>query len=331
MSRLGLNLDDVIAVEPYDGGWRPVMERIAARQDLPTESVITTHACSMANHLALAAFVEPGDDVVLETPVYEPLVRLADYLGARVIPLQRREENGWRLDPDDARRALTPRTALVVFSNLHNPTGAHDGDDVIAQIAADSAAQGAHVFVDEVYLDFLHPRGVRSAVRLAPNIVASNSMTKVYGLDALRFGWVLAQPPLGDRIRRLNDLFSTGTAHPSARIAYHALGMADTLIAEANALHARNAEIVDQFIQSEELLSWTKPTAGAVGFVRVRGTDTAALADRLHREFSVAVVPGNFFAAPGYMRIGWSLETGHLEAALNEFRRCLRSHRRQGD
>jgi aspartate/methionine/tyrosine aminotransferase len=327
MDRLGLSLADITHVDPYEDGWPPVMERIAARQGLTARSVVTTHACSLANHLAFAAFVEPGDDVLIETPVYEPLLRLADYFGARAIALPRVEQNGWHLDPADARRLMTPKTALVVLSNLHNPTGAHDGDDVLAEIAHAAAGVGAHVLVDEVYLEFLYPCGVRSAVHLAPNVVATGSMTKVFGLDALRFGWVLAEAGVAERIRRLNDLFDANTAHPSARIAFHALGMADQLIHDGNQLLARNLALVNDFVEADPALSWVCPQAGTVGLVRVAETNTTELAERLLTDYSIAVVPGHFFSAPGYIRLGWSLATDDLVAALDVFARGLRSPR----
>ncbi|HEX5133645.1 MAG TPA: aminotransferase class I/II-fold pyridoxal phosphate-dependent enzyme [Candidatus Krumholzibacteria bacterium] len=327
MARLGLTLADVIRVEPYEDGWLPVMERIAARHGLAASDVVTTHACSLANHLVFAAFVENGDDVVIETPVYEPLLRLADYFGARTVALPRHEANAWQLDPDEVRRAITPRTTLVVLSNLHNPTGAHDPDATLTAVAAAAANVGAHVLVDEVYLEFLYARGVRTAARLAPNVVTTASMTKVYGLDALRFGWVLAEAGIAERIRRLNDLFDGNTAHPSARIAYHALGMADPLIDEANELLARNLARVDEFIGSEPALSWARPEAGTVGLVRVTGPDASQLATHLLNQHSVAVVPGEFFGCPAYIRVGWCLPSAELTAALDAFRTGLRTFR----
>lgn len=313
---LDLSPADITTVEPYDDGWRPVMESIAARHGLAPEWVVTTHGCSMANHLAFAAFVEPGDHVVLETPVYEPLTRLVEYFGARTIPVRRREENAWRLDPDDIRRAITPRTTLVVLSNLHNPTGAFEDDAVLARVAETAADAGAHVLVDEVYLEFLHAEGVRTAARIAPNVVATGSVTKAWGLDALRFGWVIAEPALADRIRRLDDLFAGSTAHPSARIARRAIERSDEIIAASNALLMRNIGIVDAFVRSHERLTWVRPRAGTCGLVRVDGIDVDVLADRLHREREVAIVPGRFFEAPEHVRLSWSLAASDLQTAL---------------
>jgi aspartate/methionine/tyrosine aminotransferase len=289
-------------------------------------SVLTTHACAMANHLAFAAFVEPGDDVVMEAPGYEPLVRLAEYFGARVVPVWRREENDWRLDPAEVRGAITPRTTLIVISNLHNPTGAFDTDATLLEIARAASSAGAHVLADEVYLDFLYPRGVRTAARLAPNVVATGSMTKVFGFDALRFGWIIADPAITQRIRRLNDLFSVSTSHPAARIAFHALGRAGELIARANARLEENLERVDAFVTAEPRLSWVRPVAGTIGLVRVNGLDAGELSERLLREDRVATVPGRFFGSANYIRMGWSLEREDLDAALETIRRHLSSH-----
>ena len=78
----------------------------------------------MANHLAMAATIEPGDEVLVEHPTYELLVSVLQYLGARVRYFERRMEDGFCLDPAEVERQITPRTRLIVITNLHNPSGA---------------------------------------------------------------------------------------------------------------------------------------------------------------------------------------------------------------
>ncbi len=316
LQRLQLTLDDLLHNENAEDGWPPLRERIASRQGLGPEHVVTTHACSMANHLAMAATIERGDDVVVEHPVYEPVVRVIEYLGGRIVPVTRRAENRWHIDATDVRRALTPKTKLIVLSNLHNPTGAYDGHDTIAEVANAAEQVGARLLVDEVYLEFFRTHGARTAVRLAPNVLATSSMTKVFGLDGIRLGWVLAQPELAERMRRLNDLFSINTAHPSERIAARALDCADVLLAESSAFLLRNLELVDAFVRDHDELSWAKPRAGTVGFIQAADVDVDRLVDRLHAEHEVALVPGRFFGAPEWFRIGVSLPTDDLRVAL---------------
>ncbi len=324
MERLDLSLADLLHNESAEDGWPPLMERIAARQGVTAAYVATTHGCSMANHLAMAASIEAGDDVVMETPVYEPMLRVAEYLGARVIHFARHVENRWRIDVDDIRRALTSKTKLIVLSNLHNPTGAFDGDVTLSEVARVVAGVGARVLVDEVYLELVHARGVRTATRLSPDVLTTSSMTKSFGLDGIRLGWVLAEPALAERIRRLNDLFSNNTAHPSERIAARALDRADALLAESNALLARNIEVVDAFVREHDDLSWVRPSGGTVGLVQVADADVDALVDRLHADYEVAVVPGRFFGAPDHFRIAVSLPTDDLRQALQRIDEALR-------
>jgi len=323
LERLDLSLADLLHNENAEDGWPPLKERIAVRQGVTAAHVVTTHGCSMANHLAFAATIEAGDDVVMESPLYEPMLRVAEYLGARVIQVARQVENRWRVDVDDIARALTPKTKLVVLSNLHNPTGAFDGDITLTEVARVASRVGAKVLVDEVYLDLLHARGVRTAVRLAPNVLATASMTKSFGLDGLRLGWVLAEPSLAEQIRRLNDLFSINTAHPSERIAARALERAEELLAENNALLARNIDLVDAFVRAHDDLSWARPSGGTLGLVQIADADVDAWVDRLHANYEVAVVPGRFFGAPDYFRIAVSLPTDDLRQALQRIDEAL--------
>ncbi|MEO7091682.1 MAG: pyridoxal phosphate-dependent aminotransferase, partial [Polyangiales bacterium] len=136
-----------------------------------------------------AALLSPGDDVVVETPVYEPLLRQAQGVGARVVPFARDIGRGAVIDPDVIGRAMTPKTKLVVVSNLHNPSGLRAPDATLAALATRVQARGAYLLVDEVYApfdSFTTPDGTwsGSARRLDANVIAAGSLTKCYGLGA---------------------------------------------------------------------------------------------------------------------------------------------------
>lgn len=317
------SLDFLLTSDVNEDGWPPLLDVIAARAELSPAHVAVANACTGANHLAFGLFLEPGDHVAMETPVYEPLVKLARYFGATVDFFERHEANAWRTDPDDVKRALTRSARLVVLSNLHNPTGGFDDDDILRRIAADAQQFGAHVVVDEVYIDFLHADGVRTAARVAPNVLATNSVTKTFGLDSLRLGWVVAEPALAEKARRLNDLYSNNIAHPSERLAWLALRRADELLARANALLSRHISIVDDFVHSQAKLSWVRPRAGTCGMVRAAGVDVDAFADRMLKDHGVGIVPGRFFNAPGYFRLAWGVDTDTLRAGLDRLASAL--------
>ncbi len=328
LERLDLSLADLLHNENAEDGWPPLMERIAARQGLTAASVVTTHACSMANHLAVSAILGAGDDVVMESPVYDPLVAVAEYVGARISFFSRHAENRWHIDPESVRRAVTPKTKLIVVSNLHNPTGAFEEESTMSELVELAERIGGYLLVDEVYLDLVHARGVRTAARMSPRVMATNSMTKSFGLDGIRLGWVLAEPGLAERMRRLNDLFSINTAHPSERIAARALERADMLLADSTALLSRNIDVVDAFVNEHDDLSWAKPRAGTIGFVQMRGVDVDQWVDRLHAEYEVAVVPGRFFGVNDHFRVSFTLETALLREGLARMGEALHAARR---
>jgi aspartate/methionine/tyrosine aminotransferase len=319
------SLEYLLTVEPNEDGWPPLVEMIAQRAELTPAHVVMANACTGANHVAFGLLLEPGDHVAMETPVYEPLLKLARYFGATVDFFERRESNHWHIDPDDVKRALTTSTKLVVLSNLHNPTGCHDNDETIRRIAADAQQLGAHVLVDEVYLEFLHGEGVRSAARLAPNILVSNSMTKTFGLDSLRLGWVLAEPALAERARRLSDLYSNNMAHPSERLALLALGRAGEILDRHNEVLTRHIALADEMVSSEPRLSWVKPHAGTCGMVRADGIDVDDLTERLARDHATGIVPGRFFNAPSHFRLAWGVDTESFRAGLQNLALALAS------
>ena len=178
-------------------GYPPLLERIARHTGAPVECIVTTEGTSMANHLALAALLEPGDEVVIEEPTYGLLLDVAHYLGAGVKRIARRFEINFDIPLPEIERAITPATRLVVLTNLQNPTGALLPLETLRAIGAMAERVGARVLVDEVYLEMLFDSAPPSAFSLGDTFVVTSSLTKAYGLSGLRCGWILAAAGVG--------------------------------------------------------------------------------------------------------------------------------------
>src|SRR3954471_558034 len=290
---LSPSVEDFTMVADNENGWPPLVERIANRYDVSPESVALAHGTSMANHLAYAALLEPGDQVLLESPGYDPLRLVPEYMQCEVRTFERREEDLYHIDIDRIERALTPRTRLVVATNLHNPTGALAGRGELESLAQLADTYDVHVLMDEVYLEWVRGQGQpHSAINISPRFVTTGGLTKVYGLAALRAGWILAEPALAERMRKLNGLFTNSMAHPTERLAARALDHADALLAAGRQRVGRNAALATSFVESQPKLSWVRPAAGTVGFVRLAGGDVDEFVDGLLREYDTLVVPG---------------------------------------
>jgi aspartate/methionine/tyrosine aminotransferase len=183
-----------------------------------------------------------------------------------------------------------------------------------------------HVLVDEVYLEWVYgvgkDRDVRSAINISQRFVTTRSLTKVFGLAALRAGWILAGPELATRMRRLNGLFASSMSHPAERLAARTFEHAKTLLEKQRKRVARNRSVVTKFIESQSMLSWLPPDAGTVGFVRLAGGNVDELVERLLAKDSL-VTPGRFFGAADHFRIGFGMEIEHLNEGLKRLDSAL--------
>ena len=325
-SALPVRMEDVELTGPSFYGYPPLQERLARKAGVSAECVVAAIGTSMANHLALAAFLDPGDEALVEEPTYGPLVDAASYLGADVRRFPRRAEQAFAVDPDDVARALTPRTRLVVLSNLHNPSSALVTEDALRRVGELAGGAGARVLVDEVYLDSLFERAPRSAFTLDPErFVVTSSLTKVYGLGGLRCGWVVADPAAARRIWRLNDLFGAVPAHSAERLSIVALDHLPSLAARARNLLEANRATLQAFFDRRPELDVPRLQAGMVAFPRLRRGDVDALCALLREKHDTTVVPGRFFGRSNHFRVAYGClpETlaGGLErlgAALDE-------------
>lgn len=321
---LPVTVDDLEISGTGAYGWAPLQHAIAARYRVDEACVVAAMGTSMANHLALAALVQPGDEVLIEHPTYEPLVTVARYLGATVRHFHRRAEDGFRLDPAEVERAITPRTRAVVITNLHNPSSALADDDALRAIGEIAARVGARVVVDEVYLDALWEPRPRTCVHLGEAFVSTSSLTKVYGLNGLRCGWVLAPPALAERMWRLTELFNNIGVHAAERLSLAAFQDLDAIAARSRTLLDANTAALNVFYRLHEGVLDAPPHAhGTVSFPRVRTGDADALCGLLIDRYETAVVPGRFFGMPDHVRIGLGVDPATFAEGLDRLGRAL--------
>ena len=327
---LACTLDDLpgareaveLAGESPDG-YRPLVEAVAARYGVTPDRVATAGGCSGASFLACAALLDTGDEVLVESPAYDPLSAAARMLGASVRFFERRFEEGYALDPDRIAAARTARTRLVILSNPHNPSGALVSDDALTALGRLAERQGFQVLVDEVYLDGVLARRVPPAATGGPAFVSSNSLTKSYGLASLRCGWTLASPEVTKRIRRARDVVDVWGPIPADRLAVLAFRHLDDLALRARRLIETNSGLVAGFLASRTDLE-SVASSSTIAFPRFKdGRDAGSFVERLMRGHGVAVVPGSFFEAPAHFRVSFGGATERLERGLAAIARCL--------
>jgi aspartate/methionine/tyrosine aminotransferase len=299
-----------------DEGYAPLAEAIAARYGVDVSRVTTATGASGANFLVCAALLEPGDEVLVERPGYDPLLGAPRMFSAATNRVERRFGNAWAIDPDRVRHAMTPRTRLIVITSPHNPTGMVAAPETLDAVARIAEAAGAHVLVDEVYLDTSDDTSPPAATR-SDALITTSSLTKSYGLSGLRCGWVLAAPAIAERIRRARDIVDGTGSIVAERLATLAFARLDQLFERASRLLRINATLAREFLRSRHELEYVEPPGGTIVFPRLQGVaDAENFTRRLLAEYHTAVVPGRFFEAPAHFRLGFGGATEPLRGGL---------------
>jgi aspartate/methionine/tyrosine aminotransferase len=299
-------------------------EAIAVYNDVPTEEAIAALGTTQALWLAYASLTSPGDEVLVEDPAYEPLVRIAEGVGARVTRFPRDAKRAFALEPDRIEKAMTSRTRLVAVTNLHNPSGIRASDEALRAAASVAQRRGAYLLVDEVYApfdDLVDERGVfrATARKLGPNVVAVSSLSKCYGLALERIGWLLGPTEV---VARAEDAMASccgllPLVH--AHLGMHAFARILPLAQRAHAILAGKRARVATWIDTQRSsgLMWSAPNDGLFALVTVaQNEDLTPLIEAMVQEQEVLVAPGAFFGVPNGFRLAWSAPTHALDEGL---------------
>ena len=304
LAELEFSVNELEITGVTDYGYEPLIRELSQRYRVDQKNIVTAAGTSFANHLAMAALINAGDEVLIERPVYEPILALAQYLGADVRRFDRLYDEGFELRPKQIEQQVTKRTRLIVLTNFHNPSGISVDPATLMEVGEIAKSVGALVLVDEVYLEMLFEESPATAFHLGPQFVATSSLTKAYGLSGLRCGWIFAEAGLAERMWRLNDLFAATPVHAGERLSVIALRQLTRLSANAKARLDTNREALNTFLDSRTDLETIRPAKGSIMFPRVRSGKAEKLFKLLREKYETSVVPGRFFEMPEHFRIG---------------------------
>jgi hypothetical protein len=317
-------------ISVFSDGNRYVASAICARYGVKPEELITTTGVTSALSMIVRALTRPGDQVLVEQPGFDLLTSIVRDSGASVEYLQRWQPD-FKVDLNALARRLTKSTRLAIITNLHNPSGMHLTPDEIQAIAKVLANVGAVLVVDEVYADFMRPRYCAPAATLAPNIVSTNSLTKVFGLHALKCGWMIGAPELLERIQSESSDGDLGISKLSHAVAAHVMESAAAFDARWQKILVATRPVMNRHIRAmttEGLVAGDLPEFGCMYFPKIVGvTDTLGLARALWRQHGILVAPGEYFAMPGHVRIGFGGDEIELDKGMTRLHRALRERR----
>lgn len=311
---------------PNSYGYPTLKQAIAAQYGVDADCVVTAEGTSMANYLAMATLLDAGDEVAIEHPAYGLLIDAARYIGADVKRFARREENGYAVDAEEVRRAVTPKTRLIVLTNLHNPSSVLTPDAVLREVADIARSVGARLLVDEVYLDAVYQNTPPTAFRIGPEVIVTNSLTKVYGLSGLRCGWVLAEPELARAMYALKNVFGSIGVHPGELLSVAAFEHLDAIRERARRVVKADRAALAEFLAANGGVSAVRTEWGTTSFLRLKSGGAEEFLDRLRAQYETSAVPGRFFEMPDHFRVGMGVDAAMFREGLRRIGLALGSN-----
>ena len=323
----------------YQRGLPPVREALAGYLSglydglaLPAERVFLTSSGMQAIMLSTQLLIDPGDEVVMLTPVWPNIFNAVAILGGRPVPVPMDfSANGWSVDFDRLAAACGPRTKAVFVNTPSNPTGWVMPPGDMRRLVDLVRARGLWLIADEVYGRITYdgsPAAPSFLTLMEPEepLLVVNSFSKNWAMTGWRIGWLVAPASLGQVIENLIQYNISGV---TTFLQYGALNAIREGAEVVDAMRRRCAEgraLVTERLGRLPRVRYAAPTGAFYAFFAVDGEpDSRALAYRLVDEAGVGLAPGSAFGPGGeaFLRLCFACSHGRLAAALDRLEAAL--------
>jgi aspartate aminotransferase len=283
---------------------------------------------------SLQCCVESGDEVIVVGPMWPNIGQACLAVGGKPVYVRLEDEGDrWRLDLAKLEAAIGPRTKAIFLGSPGNPTGWVISDAEIKAVLEISRRRGVAIIADEVYsVMFYGAKRAPSFIDHATeddNVFIVNSFSKAWAMTGWRIGWVVTPRRLAGAMAQLSVSNNTGTTVFAQFGAVAALEKGDDFIAEMVNRCENGREIVRDFVESTNRLSWVEPKGAFYAYLHVDGlTDSLKFAKDLVKTARVGVAPGAAFACgdgrdESYLRLCFAQDPERLKTALSRLGAAL--------
>jgi len=324
---------------PTAGLWEArevVAEYVARTRCIPVQpqEVVLTTGAKPVMFFAMLMLVQPGDEVVVPDPGYPIYESMARFAGGTVKPLPLRERNDFRVDPEELRSLLSPRTRLVVLNSPHNPCGSVLTADDLTAIAEAVQRTDAWVLSDEIYGRITYgveAPSIASLPGMQERTIILDGFSKTYAMTGWRLGYGVMPAALAER---MTQLATNATSCPAAftQVAgMEALRGPQDAVDRMVAEFRRRRDHIVQGLNAIEGITCRTPLGAFYVFPNVTGVDADSqrFASFLLNEMGVAVLAGTAFGSSGqgYLRLSYAASIAAIDEGLQRIAEGVRRYR----
>ncbi len=276
---------------------------------------------------AILHLVEPGEEVMVIDPGYDCYSQIGLF-GGLPVRIPAREENGFKVDPVDVKKAVTPKTKMMIINTPANPTGALLDEGIIKSLAEISQHHGLLVLADEPYEDIVFDGNKHYSIGAIDGMqdltISAFTLSKTYAMTGWRVGYAVAPKGVIDEMEKLMEHMVSGVTAMAQRAALAAITGPQTCVEEMLKAYDRRRRIVYEGLNAIEGISCLMPESTFYAFLNIKklGVSSWDLAKFLVKEHKVALVPGSIFGpnGEGYLRLSFAASSEQLTEGLNRIK-----------
>ncbi len=315
-------------------GELPLRQVIAARhaqaeqRPVSHENVAVVAGAQCGLYAATRCILQPGDEVILFSPVYTTYEPVIGATGATPVFVPLRSDRGFHFDPADLAAAITPHTRAIIINSPNNPTGAMINPDELEALADLSTRHDLWLIIDEVYSNFSYSQPhLRPATipALADRTIVISSLSKSHAMTGWRLGWVIAPTKLIEHIGNLLSVMLFGQPPFIQDAALHALTLEHNEADAMRSAYRNRRDAVCAALSNAGKVGCLSPEGGMYVLVDVRRTGMSSydFAHTLLEAEQVAILPGEAFgeSLPGYLRLSLTVPEARLLEACRRIQR----------
>jgi aspartate/methionine/tyrosine aminotransferase len=305
--------------------------------DVPASRVLVTNGGKQAVYQAFASLLDPGDEVLLPAPYWTTYPEAIGLAGGLPVPVPTDESTGYLATVAALEAARTPRTKVLLFCSPSNPTGAVYPPAQVAAIGRWAVEHGVWVVTDEIYehLTYAGAEHVSMPVvvpELAERCVVVNGVAKTYAMTGWRVGWMIGPADVVKAATNLQSHLTSNVANVSQRAALAAVSGDLVAVHEMRAAFDRRRQTIVRMLREVPGVDCPEPQGAFYAYPSVRGllgrelrgrtpATSAELAELILDEAEVAVVPGEAFGTPGYLRLSYALGDDDLVEGITRIQK----------
>lgn len=305
------------------------------------EEVTVAVGGKQALALVYQAILDRGSEVVVPVPAWPTFAEAARVAGATPVLLPLDGGSGFRATARAVAKAITPRTRAVLVNSPSNPTGAVVEPEELVRLARLARRRGFWLVFDDTYAHLVFRPGGPPALQpvkdaAGGHLVVVGTVSKTYCMTGWRVGWVIGPKALAEACTALNSHSVQGPATFSQIAAAEALTASQDVVRSMAREYRRRRDLVHPAIAAIPGVRCLEPEGGFYVFPDVSRClspevpNTVALASRLLEEKAVAVVPGEGFHAPGFLRLSYAAAFADLQEGVRRMAEFLSDHARAG-